>query len=242
MENRSAPFYLRRVKEALVAFPDPETGEVKKLFKKRDVQTAAFDLEDEEFAFYGALTDYVTNQSAKAASEDSPAARALGFTMAMLQRRFASSAYAARRSLERMRERRQRILEDPEKYRKQQIDKALPDDFDELPDEDQQKILSDLENVVVTLDPAQLASEIQDLTGLIDEARAPGAERGRVEDEEAPRGAQGVGHLRRPEDEAPHLHRAQGHARLPRGRREGRPARREVASSGASRSRRSMAG
>jgi hypothetical protein len=35
--------------------------------------------------------------SAKAAGEDSPAARALGFTMAMLQRRFASSAYAARR-------------------------------------------------------------------------------------------------------------------------------------------------
>jgi len=179
MDQKSAPFYLRRVKEALVAFPDPETGEVKKLFKKRDVQTAAFDLDDEEFAFYRALTDYVTNQSAKAASEDSPAARALGFTMAMLQRRFASSAYAARRSLERMRDRRQRILEDPEKYRKQQVDKALPEDFDELPDEEQQKILTDLESVVVNLDPAQLRLEIQDLTGLIDEARA--LERSEVE-------------------------------------------------------------
>ncbi len=179
MKKKSAPFYLRRVKEALVTFPDPDTGQVKKLFVKRDVQTAAFDLEDEEFAFYRALTEYVTNQSAKAASEDSPAARALGFTMAMLQRRFASSAYAARRSLERMRERRQRILEDPEKFRKQQIDKALPDDFDELPDEDQQKILSDLENVVVNLDPAQLRIEIQELTGLIDEARA--LERSEVE-------------------------------------------------------------
>ena len=179
MKKKSAPFYLRRVKEALVSFPDPDTGKVSKLFKKRDVQTAAFDLEDAEFTFYSALTQYVTNQSARAAGEDSPAARALGFTMAMLQRRFASSAYAARRSLERMRERRQRILEDPEKFRKQQIDKSLPEDFDELPDEDQQKILSDLENVVVNLDPAQLRSEIQDLTALADEARA--LERSEVE-------------------------------------------------------------
>jgi len=179
MKKKSAPFYLRRVKEALVSFPDPETGEVKKLFVKRDVQTAAFDLADEEFAFYRALTDYVTNQSAKAAGEDSPAARALGFTMAMLQRRFASSAYAARRSLERMRDRRQRILEDPEKFRKSQIDKALPEDFDELPDDEQQKILTDLENVFVSLDPVQLRSEIYELTGLIDESRA--LERSEVE-------------------------------------------------------------
>ena len=179
MKKKRAPFYLRRVKEALVSFPDPETGKVSKLFKKRDVQTAAFELEDAEFGFYSALTQYVMNQSARAAAEESPAARALGFTMAMLQRRFASSAYAARRSLERMRERRQRILEDPDKFRKQQIDKALPEDFDELPDEDQQKILSDLENVVVNLDPAQLRSEIQDLTGLVDDARA--LERSEVE-------------------------------------------------------------
>ena len=38
--------------------------------------------------------------------------------MAMLQRRFASSVYAVRRSLERMRDKRIRILEDPEAYRK----------------------------------------------------------------------------------------------------------------------------
>ena len=32
MEDRSAPFYLRRVKEALVTFPDPDTGQAKNLF------------------------------------------------------------------------------------------------------------------------------------------------------------------------------------------------------------------
>ncbi|MGO9834892.1 MAG: DEAD/DEAH box helicase, partial [Polyangiaceae bacterium] len=104
MKRKSAPFYLRRIKEALVTFPDPETGQVSKLFVPRDVQTAAFDLDGDEFTFYEALTNYVIDQSARAQAEDSPAARAMGFTMAMLQRRFASSAYAARRTLERMRD------------------------------------------------------------------------------------------------------------------------------------------
>ena len=40
MRRNEAPFYLRRDKEALVTFPDPETGQVHKLFTKRDVQTA----------------------------------------------------------------------------------------------------------------------------------------------------------------------------------------------------------
>jgi len=31
MKRHDAPFYLRRVKEALVTFPDPDTGEVKTL-------------------------------------------------------------------------------------------------------------------------------------------------------------------------------------------------------------------
>jgi hypothetical protein len=55
--------------------------------------------------------------------------------MALLQRRFASSVYAVRRSLERMRDKRQKILADPEKYRKEQIEDRLPDDFDVLPED-----------------------------------------------------------------------------------------------------------
>ena len=171
MNKKSAPFYLRRVKEALVSFPDPETGKAKKLFVKRDVQTSGFELDGLEFEFYSALTQYVRDQSARAAAEDSPAARAMGFTMAMLQRRFASSAYAARRSLERMRERRQKILDDPEKWKKQQVAKALPDDFDDLTEEEQQKLVDDAEAAVISFDPAQLREEIQSLTALIDESR-----------------------------------------------------------------------
>jgi hypothetical protein len=50
MRRQNAPFYLRRTKEALVTFPDPETGVVRKLFTERKADTVAFDLDDEELS------------------------------------------------------------------------------------------------------------------------------------------------------------------------------------------------
>ena len=158
MRRNEAPFYLRRTKEALVSFPDPVTGHVHKLFTKRDVKTVEFDLDGDEFDFYEDLTRYVEDQSIRAASEDSARGRAIGFTMAMLQRRMASTIYAVRRSLERMRDKRQKILDDPEAYRKQQIEKQIPDDFDELPEDEQEEIIAQLEDVVASVDPAALKS------------------------------------------------------------------------------------
>ncbi len=63
MRRHEAPFYLRRLKEALVSFPDSETGEVKKLFTNRDVRTTKFELDGDEFDFYDALTRYVEDLS-----------------------------------------------------------------------------------------------------------------------------------------------------------------------------------
>ena len=94
MARHEAPFYLRRLKEALVTFPEPETGTVKAIFTRRLVRTTPFEINDDEFDLYDRLTRYVEEQSIKAAGEDSARARAVGFTMAMLQRRFASSIYA----------------------------------------------------------------------------------------------------------------------------------------------------
>ncbi|MEI6332131.1 MAG: helicase-related protein [Pseudanabaena sp. ELA645] len=167
MKRNFAPFYLRRTKEALVTFPDPETGEVKKLFTRRIVRTADFQINNDELDFYDELTRYVEDQSIKAAMDDSNRGRALGFTMAMLQRRFASSVYAVRRSLERMCEKRKYILENPEAHRQELIDRKLPDDFEELPEDVQGKILGDLENVVATVDPIALQDEIRILGKLI---------------------------------------------------------------------------
>jgi superfamily II DNA or RNA helicase len=171
MERHEAPFYLRRLKEALVTFPDPETGTVSAIFTKRLVRTTPFQISDEELDLYDRLTRYVEDQSIKAAGEDSARARAVGFTMAMLQRRFASSIYAVRRTLERMKDKRERILEDPARYRQEQIAKRLPDDFDELPEDEQQEIMAELEDAVVSLDPAALREEIAELEGLIRQAK-----------------------------------------------------------------------
>src|SRR5439155_15020637 len=171
MREHEAPFYLRRTKEALVTFPHPDTGEVRKLFTKREVRTAAFDLDGDELDFYDELTRYVEDQSMAAATDESARGRAVGFTMALLQRRMASSVYAVRRSLERMRERREKILEDPEAYRRQQIERRVPEDFDELTEDDQQRIMAQLEGEVLSADPAVLREEIGRLTRLIDQAR-----------------------------------------------------------------------
>src|SRR5271166_216299 len=172
MRRHEAPFYLRRTKEALVTFPDSETGEVKKLFTKREVRTASFELDGDEYDFYDALTRYVEDQSIKASEDESARGRALSFTMAMLQRRFASSVYAVRRSLERMRDKRQKILADPEKYRREQIEDRLPDDFDDLPEDERQEIEARLEGVVASVDPTALRDEIQQLGRLIEKACA----------------------------------------------------------------------
>lgn len=175
MQRNRAPFYLRRTKEALVTFPDPDTGEVKPLFTRREVETIPFDLSPAEMDFYEDLTDYVQEQSEAAAQqEDNPAARALRFTMAMLQRRFASSVYACRKSLERMRDRRLKILEDPERYLREQQRKAwhLPEDTEDWEDEQRQAFERELEEVVLRFDPANLRREIARLGSLIEKAKA----------------------------------------------------------------------
>ncbi len=171
MRRQEAPFYLRRVKEALVTFPDAETGQVKALFTKRNVQTLEFELDADEWDFYNALTNYVVEQSTKAAGDRSARGRAIGFTMAMLQRRFASSVYACRRTLERMREKRQRILDDPQAYYQAQIQQRIPDDFDELTEDEQQEILNEAEGAVASPDPAALHAEIATLDRLIAQAK-----------------------------------------------------------------------
>jgi len=171
MQNGIAPFYLRRVKEALVTFPDPETGKVQSLFTKRIVHTAGFAIDDEELDFYDALTNYVEDQSIRAAETDTLMARAVSFTMAMLQRRFASSIYAVRRTLERMHDKREKILADPEAYRQEQIAKRIPEDFEDLPEEMQQIALDAAEEHVVSIDPDALREEIVELKNLASKAK-----------------------------------------------------------------------
>ncbi len=70
-----------------------------------------------------------------------------------------------------MKEKRERILADPEGYRQEQITKKLPEDFEDLPEEERQDVINQLEGVVASVDPAALKEEIFQLSKLIDLAR-----------------------------------------------------------------------
>ena len=56
---------------------------------------------------------------------------------------------------------------DPEAYRQAQISKRLPDDYEDLTDEEQQEIVAELEDLVASYDPAALRDEIVELGKLI---------------------------------------------------------------------------
>jgi len=104
MHRQHAPFYLRRTKEAMVYFPernDDGAWEARKIFTNRIPHTVDFAIDGEEFELYREITRFVKRQSARAAADgDNPRARAVGFLMALYQRRLASSTRAMRRSLE----------------------------------------------------------------------------------------------------------------------------------------------
>src|SRR5579875_1330270 len=170
MRRQEAPFYLRRTKEVMVTFPDPRTGQVQRLFKPWEVETVPFQLLDDEYAFYQQLTHYVQEQSMRAARDPSARGRAIGFTMAMYQRRFASSLAAAIRSLERRRERLHRQLKRP----------AAPsvapsvdwEDLEELDEARQEEVLEAIEEASLPLDRAAVTAEIQAIDALLVRGRA----------------------------------------------------------------------
>jgi len=89
--------------------------------------------------------------------------------MAMLQRRFASSIYAVHRSLERMRDKRKKILEDPREFLRKQMD--IPEDLDDLSEEEREEYIEEIENAAISFDPTVLKEDIQQIGRLIDQAR-----------------------------------------------------------------------
>ena len=103
MERRRTPFYLRRIKEAMVCFPERQSNcerTARPVFTKRIPRTVGFTIDDAELDLYWEITRFVKWQSVLAASRgDDPRARAVDFLMALYQRRLASSIYAMRRSL-----------------------------------------------------------------------------------------------------------------------------------------------
>ena len=177
MARRRAPFYLRRTKEAMVYFPEPQedgTWTAKPVFTKRIPRTAAFNIDGPELELYQKITRFVKRQSARAAAQgDDPRARAVGFLMSLYQRRLASSTYAMRRSLEN----RARRLEDGLKRARELVRTAPPDlpdpeELDELEDAERERLERMLEAITLAGNAEQVRDEIAELLALAEEAKA----------------------------------------------------------------------
>src|SRR5947209_1796274 len=169
MDRRRAPFYLRRTKEAMVYFPERQpdnTWVARKIFTKRIPHTVDFQIDGAEFELYKSVTRFVKRQSARAAAAgDDPRARAVGFLMALYQRRLASSTRAVSCSLE---NRAKRL--DVGLKKAQDLARTAPPD---LPDADEREEMEegDRERLEHILEAISLAGNAEDVRAEIAELK-----------------------------------------------------------------------
>ena len=177
MEQRRAPFYLRRTKEAMVYFPERQPdGEwtAAPVFTRRITHTAGFDIAGTELDLYHAVSRFIKRQSARAAEQgDTARARAVGFLMALYQRRLASSARAIRRSLENRAQRMENNLKNAQTLAAT-APANLPDleDFEEMEENDRVHLENLLDAVTMADRADEIRSEIEELKGFAVQAQA----------------------------------------------------------------------
>ena len=145
MDAGRAPFYLRRTKEAMVYFPERDANGqwlARKIFTKRIPRTVDFKIDGSEYELYREVTQFVKRQSIRAAAAgDDPRARAVGFLMALYQRRLASSTRAMRRSLANRADRLERGLAQAEDLvRTAPPDLPSMDELDEMEERDRERL------------------------------------------------------------------------------------------------------
>ena len=171
MTRRRAPFYLRRTKDAMVYFPEPQkdgSWATMPVFTKRITRTADFNIEDDELELYRDVTNFVKRQSRRAdAQGDDRRAHAIGFLMSMYQRRLASSARSMKKSLEN----RARRLEDGLTHAQELASKAppvLPDleDIEEMDDHERERLEELLDAITLAESANQVREEISELQDL----------------------------------------------------------------------------
>jgi len=109
LKNKDNPLFIRRLKEDLKDF------EGKPIFTRRFPKTIKFHLSEAEKELYNEVSRYVIEQYNKALQLDKK--RNIAFALMILQRRMASSTYALLKSLERRKNRLEKILKGEEKQK-----------------------------------------------------------------------------------------------------------------------------
>jgi superfamily II DNA or RNA helicase len=162
----------RMVKEEMVKFDGT------KLFPERKAYTVNYKLSDIEAALYESVTHYVQTEMGKADQLDGSRKGSVGFALAALQRRLASSPEAIFQSLKRRKERlERRIREEKLGIRGQQVLAEtladVPEDEDDLNAEEQENLEETLvDQATAARTISELEQEILILQGLERQAKA----------------------------------------------------------------------
>jgi superfamily II DNA or RNA helicase len=161
----------RMVKEEMVKFDGTP------LFPERRAYTVNYNLSNIEAALYEAVTQYVQTEMGKADELDGKRKGSVGFALATLQRRLASSPEAIFQSLKRRKERLERRLRDEKLgIRGQQIIAEtvidVPEDDDDLNADEQENLEETLvDQATASRTIAELEQEIVSLQGLEQQAK-----------------------------------------------------------------------
>jgi len=175
MGRQSAPFYLRRTKEAMLHFPERQADGkwvAKKIFTKRIPKTVDFQIDGPEFELYRDVTRFVKTQSARAAAqEEDPRSRAVGFLMSLYQRRLASSTHALHCSLQNRARRLDQALKRAHLIA-QTAPTMLPSqqELEEMEDTERERLEDVLLAVTLSNNADQVKQEIAELKELAEEA------------------------------------------------------------------------
>ena len=205
----------------MVYFPQrDENGKwaARKIFTKRIPSTVDFRIDGSEFELYGDVTRFVKRQSIRAAADgDNPRALAVGFLMALYQRRLASSTRAMRRSLANRADRLERGLAQAEDLaRTAPPDLPSMDELDEMEERDRERLERLLDAITLAGNAEMVRREITELRALAVKAHKveeAGVEAKLAKFEDLLRGQ---GFFDRPDQRLVPLHGVQGHPRLPR--------------------------
>ncbi|MFH8108108.1 MAG: helicase-related protein, partial [Candidatus Aenigmatarchaeota archaeon] len=161
LKNRDNPLFIRRLKEDLKNF------EGEPIFTNRYPKTIKFRLSDEEKILYNELSKYVISQYNRALKIDKK--RNVAFALLILQRRMASSTYALFKSLERRKERLEKLLEETD-YEKKSfiIELEEVEDYDEKERWEEEK---KWETLTLAENKKELEEEIAIISELMNRAR-----------------------------------------------------------------------
>ncbi len=159
IKNKENPLFIRRLKEDLRDF------EGRPLFLPRHVFTIRFNITDDERDLYNELSKYVINQYNKALKSEKR--RNIAFALIILQRRFASSVYALKRSLERRKRRLEEILMGGIEKKIEAIDIEELEDYEE---KERWKVEQEWETLSVAETREELEKEIKTIEKLIEKA------------------------------------------------------------------------